>query len=121
MKKNDFLLIICVLVLAGGVFLWNNWIGGQAGGKVVAYVDGETYATYDLHESASYVVDTKRGQNIFVVEDGKVKMKEADCPDGLCVKQGAISKTGETIVCLPNRVVIEIEGGQENDLDGVSG
>jgi hypothetical protein len=46
-------------------------------------------------------------------------MAEADCPDGLCVKQHKIDKTGQTIVCLPHRVVIEIEGGQTNELDGV--
>ena len=120
MKKNDFLLILCVLVLAGAVFLWNNLVQGDNGGSAVVYVDGEASATYVLHTDGEYVIDTEYGQNLLVIQDGKADMTEADCPDGLCVKQHSINKTGETIVCLPHRVVVEIEGGLSNDLDGVA-
>ena len=47
-------------------------------------------------------------------------MKEADCPDHLCMKQGEISHKGETIVCLPNRVVIEVESNQDSEFDAVA-
>ena len=120
MKKNDFLLILCILILAGGVLLWNNLVKGEPGGKAVVYIDGEVSATYDLNQPGKYSIDTEKGQNLLVIKDGKADMSEADCPDGLCVKQHGIQKTGETIVCLPHRVVIEIEGGQMNELDGVT-
>jgi hypothetical protein len=47
-------------------------------------------------------------------------MTEADCPDKLCVQEKAVSKNGETIVCLPHRVVVEITSEEENEIDGVT-
>jgi hypothetical protein len=120
MKKNDLLLVLCVIILAGGVFLWNNFVKGDAGGSVVVYIDGESSATYDLNTECEYEIHTEYGENLLVIKEVKADMTEADCPDGLCVKQHAIQKTGETIVCLPHKVVVEIEGGQINDLDGVT-
>ena len=119
MKKKDFLLILCVIVLAGGVFLWNNLIKGETGGSAVVYVDGEKDASYNLNEDGEYLIETEYRKNLLLIKGGMVDMAEADCPDGLCVKQHKIDKTGQTIVCLPHRVVIEIEGGQTNELDGV--
>ena len=56
------------------------------------------------------------------IKDGKVTMKEADCRDQICADHKAIEKSGETIVCLPHKVVIEIksENGKEQELDGVT-
>ena len=50
------------------------------------------------------------GTNHIVIQDNAVYMSDADCPDKLCVHTGTIHKTGETIVCLPHRVVVEITG-----------
>ena len=51
------------------------------------------------------------------IENGKADMISADCPDKLCVNQHAISSNGETIVCLPNKVVVEVEDGEEAQFD----
>ncbi len=55
-------------------------------------------------------IETEYGYNLIEIGDEKVRVIEADCPDQLDVKQGYISKVGEVIVCLPNRLVIEIKG-----------
>lgn len=55
------------------------------------------------------VIKGKIGECIMVIEDGKVYMQEADCPNQICVHHTPISHRGETIVCLPNRIVIEID------------
>ena len=120
MKKNDFLLILGVLVLAGAVLLWTNIAKRDVGGSAVVYVDGESSAAYKLDEEGEFLIETEHGTNLLVIKEGKADMMEADCPDRLCVKQHAIYKTGETIVCLPHRVVIEIEGGQASELDGIA-
>lgn len=120
MKKNDILLITGVLVLALAVFAWNSFIKGKDGGRAVVYIDGEISAQYDLNVDGEYIIETERGKNRLLIEDGKADMTEADCPDGLCVKQKSIQKTGETIVCLPHRVVVEIESGQESEFDGIT-
>ncbi|WP_236616476.1 NusG domain II-containing protein [Schnuerera ultunensis] len=65
-------------------------------------------------------VETQYGYNLIELGDGMVRVIEADCPDQLDVKQGYISKVGEVIVCLPNRLVIEIKGMDEGDVDYIS-
>ena len=66
-------------------------------------------------------IKTKYGYNLIEIGDGKVRVIEADCPDKLDVKQGYISKPGEMIVCLPNRLVIEIKSIEdESDVDYIS-
>ena len=58
---------------------------------------------------------------MIVIEKGEVYMEDADCPDKLCMKQGSISGTGQTIVCLPHKLVVTVENGKEPELDGVTG
>lgn len=66
-------------------------------------------------------METKFGYNLIEIGDEKVRVIEASCPDQLDVKQGYISKVGEVIVCLPNRLVIEIKGiDDEVDVDHIS-
>lgn len=75
-------------------------------------VDGEEYGVYSLEEDRVIRIgDTK----VCEIKDGYVTMTEADCPDHLCMKQKRISKTGGTIVCLPNRVVLEIVSGESSE------
>lgn len=57
--------------------------------------------------------------NILVCQNGQVQMLASNCPDKICVHHNAIAKTGENIICLPHRVVIEIVGGEDKKLDGV--
>jgi len=52
---------------------------------------------------------TDSGKNVLVIENGEASIKSATCPDKICVSHRKISKSGETIVCLPNKVVVEIE------------
>ena len=68
----------------------------------------------DLKNASVTVEGYQGGSNTVVIENGTVYMKDADCPDKLCEKTGKISKNGETIVCLPHRVVVEIQGGEGN-------
>lgn len=106
MKKKEFVFIIAILLAAlllwGGMFLMRK--GDYASIRIT--VDGEEYGTYSLAEDT---VISIAGTNICEIKDGKVKMIEADCPDHLCMKQKAITNAGGTIVCLPNKVVIEGE------------
>lgn len=91
------------------------------GAQVKVTVDGALYGTYPLEIEQEIAIE-KDGvvTNRLVIRDGVADMIEADCPDKLCVHQKAISKTGETIVCLPNKVVAEIIGSEESELDSVA-
>ncbi|CAM4053202.1 NusG domain II-containing protein [Cohnella lubricantis] len=76
-------------------------------------VDGEHYRTVAL-DGADQVIDirSKHGHNALRISKGGIDMFDADCPDKLCIAMGHVTHIGERIVCLPNRVFVEIVGGQ---------
>ena len=80
-------------------------------GTVRITVNGEEYGTYSLaRDQVIKINDT----NVCEIKNGEVRMMDADCPDHLCMKQKAVDSTGGTIVCLPNKVVIEGEKGDSS-------
>jgi hypothetical protein len=117
--RNDMILIVVLLVFSGIMAIAINH-GKKTGAQAVVKVEGETVASFPLSVDTSYRIVTAEGENWLVIEQGVAKVTDADCKDRLCVHQKAIEKTGETIVCLPHKVVVEITGGEEGELDGVA-
>lgn len=117
MKKKDFVIAGIVLMLAGILALVFHFAGGNPGGKVQIKVDGKVVGTYALAEAQSIPIDTRYGHNLLVIEGGEAHMEESDCPDHYCEDQGRISKTGQTIVCLPHKLVAEVTAGEDTDVD----
>lgn len=88
---------------------------------VTIYRDGEVYFTGALSEDNSIsVTDSYGNYNLILIDNNTVKMSDAQCPDKLCIKHGSISKNGESIICLPNKVVVQITSEEESDLDAVT-
>ena len=86
-------------------------------------IDGERYQTLSLSKNTTIKLPAENGNNILTIRDGIADMTEADCPDQLCVKQKAISHTGETLVCLPHKIVVKVinhTDKPEDVLDGVA-
>lgn len=110
MKKRDIILIAGVLIVAALLFLAVE-LTREEGARVVVKVDGTPVAEYSLAESGTY--ELNGGTNILVIEDGKAWLCDADCPDHLCVKQGKIHRTGETITCLPNKLTVTVLGADD--------
>ena len=106
----DVILIASLLVLSLSVFLITS-LSRDEGAVAVVSVDGTVVAEYPLSRDGEYSLNG--GTNILTIKDGAAFMKDADCPDKLCIHQKKKSKTGERIVCLPNRVMVEIEGEGE--------
>ncbi len=120
-KKAD-LILIGVILAAALLVLGALTLTRQTGSFVVVRVDGTEVARYSLTEDRTETIEgVNGGINVLVIENGTATMTDADCPDQLCVHQGSIRYDGETIVCLPHRVVVEIEGGEEAEVDGVVG
>lgn len=115
--KRDIILVLSMVIIAAAAFLIINFAVKKDGSYAVIKVDGNVIKTLDLNsgETTIEVNGYQGGVNKVVINDGKVSMTEADCPDELCVKTGKISRLGETIVCLPHRVVVEIKGSQDDD------
>ena len=117
MKKNDFILAGGVLLVALVFLFLNYFVIHKDGARVNVTVDGELYGTYRLDEEQEIDID---GTNYLVIHDGEADMTEANCPDKLCVHQKSISKDGETIVCLPNKIVVEVTGADSGELDSIA-
>lgn len=93
---------------------------GEKGSQVTVTIDGQLYGTYSLNDSQTIPIkQDNKTTNVLQIQNQKAKMIHADCPDQLCVHQSAISKSKQTIVCLPNKVVIEVESGQSSDYDAM--
>ncbi len=118
MKKADFLLTGAVLLAAAALYLLLGPKG--PGAWVVVTRDGAEWGRYPLNQDATAVIGGEEW-NVLQINGGKASVAEANCGDQTCVRSGAISREGETIVCLPHRVVIRVEGGGQTDLDALAG
>ncbi|MCI9616033.1 MAG: NusG domain II-containing protein [Lachnospiraceae bacterium] len=118
LKKKDWLLILIILCVAGLTVLAHTYIGGRGANKVVVKVDGVIQGTYSLSEDGR--IEINDGTNVIEISNGKADMIEADCPDQLCVNQKAVSRNHENIICLPNKVVVEVESVEESEYDAVT-
>ena len=114
-KKIDIIVIVSLL-LVSLIAVIALLLTRRSGESVVVEVNGEYVATYSLLEDGMYSLNN--GTNMLIIEGGKAYMSEADCPDKTCVKRGGVSYSGESIVCLPNRITVTVKG--EGGVDLVS-
>ena len=134
-RKADIILFIVLVIigLAASAALTLSHGEAGSGAKVIIESGGDLYARYPLAEDRTVIVpapkqntvdapaadpgDTASAQydyyNVVVISGGTVSVTEASCKNQVCVKHGAISRPGESIVCLPNRMVVRIENSSE--------
>ena len=115
MKKKyiaDIFLIIGLIILTAilSFFIYKNQNSNDL--YVEVSIDGQIVETFSIDEDMESMLSTG---NKLLIKDGKVYIYEADCPDKLCIKQGSIDKVNESIICLPNKLVVRIIQN-ENDL-----
>ena len=109
-KKADIILFIVLLALGlGSTFLIKTDAGENA--QVEITVDGQVYMTADLSKKQTLEIETQYGKNTVVIEDGRVYVRDADCSGQDCTRFNPISMGGESIMCLPHRLVITIVKG----------
>ena len=114
--------LIAFLLLVGLALILILSIGRKDGRQVVVRVGGEIVARLPLSGETRYPIEIDGTvTNVLVIRDGAVHMDEANCPDRLCIHRGAIRYAGDSIICLPNKVVAEISGEDALDLDIVAG
>lgn len=110
-SKKELILIVIILSLSCLFLFINRIVFSKPARQVEISVDGKVVKTLDLNKNTEIVVNGFHGgTNKIVIENEKVHVQEASCPDKICIKQGSIEQTGESIVCLPNRMVAQITG-----------
>ncbi len=120
MKKKDFILIFIILLIVLLSFGVNQFISNKNEEKIEIYVNNKLYKTYNMDDEDEIKIKGKKGYNIVKIHNHGVEMAEASCPDKVCIHEGFITKTSESIVCLPNRVHIKITGYDNNDEDVIA-
>ena len=122
-RKGDMVLIVVILALAAAAYFGIKFYQRMSTKEPVAVVtvDGDEYGRFPLDQDVKEKIELPDGAyNILVVKDGAADITDASCPDGICVNHRAISRQSDTIVCLPNKVVVEIQNGEESDVDSMT-
>ena len=121
MKKRDILLAGGIVLVALVMLLVMHVTGETKGDQVQITVNGEIYGTYPLKKDQT--IEIKKDDsvcNVLCIQDGEIFMQDATCPDKLCEKQGKKSHDKETIVCLPNKVVVTVVSADTSGIDSVA-
>ena len=111
MKKRDIFIIGVVLVIALiGIFFINANKEPEAKTKLQVSSQGKIVKEVELtpFTSETILVETELGMNKIRIENGKIEIYEADCPDQICVHTAPIDEIGEMIICLPHQVIAEV-------------
>lgn len=122
-KKNDLVLILLMLVigvLGVAVIIYiqrEDTISGEA----LVTIDGKEYGRFPLDEDrVEHIQVSESSYNILEIRDGHADITDASCPDSVCVNHWKVSKKNQSIVCLPNKLVVTIVNGAESDVDIVT-
>jgi hypothetical protein len=122
LKKGDVILIAAVILLIAGGFAVTSFFRTDSSGKIaVIKQENKVIQKIDLNAVKSTQIITVGGKykETILVEKGRIRFEEANCPDLVCVRTGWLSRQGDIAVCLPNRTIIKIEG-EGSKVDGVA-
>ena len=125
MKPGDWVLIACAIAIsiAAAILVWLPSNSDDVGTARV-FIDNALVAALPLDKDCEYTAKYGDGINIVEVSGGRVHIKSANCADEYCVKQGYIAHGGQTLICLPHRLVVELavsDEGKESTFDAIAG
>jgi hypothetical protein len=112
--------VIIAVVLAGsGLLAWRVYSGD--GTPPVLHIKGETGEWYyPLDRDREVKIRGPVGETVIVISRGEARVTESDCPEKICVRSAGIKRNGEWIACLPNRVLVTVEGSGGGGYDAES-
>lgn len=119
-KKADIFVIFLIIIFSFLIYFFTNKVPREDYGsskKIVITVDGKIFKEVELKENTDLNIDinTEYGNNEVHIENGEVQMQESDCKDKICMKMGKIKLTGDSIICLPNRLMVKIVEDKPSD------
>ena len=121
-RRGDIVLVAGFLILSLLLFLGYHFFFRSPGALVEISVDGTITKVLPLNQDTTYeITSDNQHKNTLKIKDGYASVTYADCPDKLCVRQKKINKKGETLVCLPHKVIITVVSSQEEkEYDGIA-
>lgn len=122
MKKKDVAMILAALAVALVLYAVSQLTLGTQAAQVVVSIGGKEVLRKPISINDTYEIAQEDGSvNVICVQDGAVYMQEANCRDGLCIRQGKMRSAAKTIVCLPHELTVRLEGetadAEQDDLD----
>ena len=118
-RTKVWIIIVAAMFVVATVVSVLLWVVPRQGGTIAkVYVEGECVYTVDLatvQQPYQYTVSTPYGTNTLAIEQGRIRIVEADCHGADCVYRGWISHSGQPIVCTPHRLVVQIEGAKDDN------
>lgn len=120
-RKNDIILIVIIIALSAMAFILINSFS-SSGNEVIIEQNLKQTAVLNINKNQEYNLYDNNGNicNTVLIKDGTVSMKYANCKDKICVNHNKISKNNESIICLPNKVVVTVLSDKNNDVDEVA-
>lgn len=117
-RKGDIIVILGLIFFSFGLnFAINKLSAGYEGDLLVIEQDGKVIKKLPMDKDTEYKVEYGGHYNIVVIKDKKAYIKEADCQDQICTHMHPIEKEGQTIICLPHRLYLELETKDTNKTD----
>lgn len=120
LKKLDYVVIIVLTILTIVSFIITLTFSNRKYDSeyVEIHVDGKLYKKVPLNNNEETIeVITSLGKNVIQISKGKAHISEADCPDKVCIKDGYIDNPSKILVCLPNKVVVQVIGNNKQATD----
>lgn len=114
-RKADIVLFIVLLAFGFAMLFFTLRAASDPGRTVVISVDGQEYGRYPLDRDNVIEIENGSRRNEVTIKDGGVSMSYSTCENQICVHEGVVTTPGQLIVCLPNYVIVEIEGGEGSD------
>lgn len=118
-RKADIILLCVLLLTAAGSAAFFAVRLSDPAGQVVITLDGQPYGTYDLDSDREVEIRGDDFYNLVRIEGAVVTMASSDCHNQVCVEHAPISHSGESIICLPHKLVVTIKGGKEAEVDAI--
>ena len=115
-KTRTWAILIAAAAIVAALLTVRQYAEKKSGATAVITQHGEVLREIDLSrvtEEYRFTVETEDGGvNTILVRPGRICVEEANCPDGICVRQGWLSDSALPIICMPHELVIEIRGAQ---------
>ncbi|MGE5676854.1 MAG: NusG domain II-containing protein [Pseudomonadota bacterium] len=124
LKKGDLAVLLLLIAAIAGWLGVNKYSSMSSDRQVVIETNGDMYKSIAIKpgmEQKKLHIELENGNHIdIVVDENGAYVSDVVCPDKICQKTGVVSKVGQSIVCLPNKVSVYIEGEGKSEVDNVS-